>query len=110
VRKPLTHLVLLGQSAAMYGVSPAAILNKKLAERGRETFATPGEMAGSLFDGSARANTVLSVMSALVLLGAAAVTVAGVWQIVRGERGGLEVAASGVFGLVGLMAAMAVVM
>ena len=108
--KPLTQLVLFGQSTAMCGMSPAAILNKKLAERGRETFATPGEMAGSLFGGSAKANTALSVISALVLLGAAAVTVAGVWQIVRGERGGLELAASGVFGLVALMAAMAVVM
>jgi hypothetical protein len=33
-----------------------------------------------------------------------------VWQTLRGERGGLELVASGIFGVVGLMAALTVVM
>jgi hypothetical protein len=50
------------------------------------------------------------VIAAIVLLGAAAATLVGVWQTLRGERGGLELAASGIFGVVGLMAALTVVM
>lgn len=89
---------------------PAAIVNKLLAERGRRRFATPADMAGALFEGSAKVDGALRVMAALILLGAAAATVAGVWRIARGADGGLELAASGVFGVLGLMAALTVVM
>ncbi len=88
----------------------AAIVNKLLAERGRRRFATPADMAGALFDGSAKVDLAFRVMAALVLLGAAAATVGGVWRIARGADGGLELAASGVFGVLGLMAALTVVM
>lgn len=89
---------------------PAAIINKQLAARGHRTFATPADMASALFDGSSMVQTALQVIAAIVLLGALAATLAGVWQTVRGERGGLELAASGIFGVVGLMAALTVVM
>ena len=89
---------------------PGAIVNKLLAERGRRRFATPADMAGALFDGSAKVDLALRVIAALVLLGAAAATVGGVWRIARGADGGLELAASGVFGVLGLMAALTVVM
>ena len=67
-------------------------------------------MASALFDGSSKAQTGVQVIAAVVLLGAAAATLAGVWQTLRGERGGLELTASGIFGVVGLMAALTVVM
>lgn len=89
---------------------PAAIVNKLLAERGRRTFSTPADMAGALFDGSSRVDVAFRVIAAVVLLGAGASTVAGVWRIARGANGGLELAASGVYGVLGLMAAMTVVM
>jgi hypothetical protein len=50
------------------------------------------------------------VIAALVLLAAIAAIVGGVWRIARGSDGGFEIAASGVFGVLGLMAAMTVVM
>jgi hypothetical protein len=90
--------------------APAAIINKQLAARGHRTFATPGDMATALFDGSPKVQTAMKVIAAVVLLGALAATLAGVWQTLRGERGGLELTASGVFGVVGLMAALTVVM
>ena len=89
---------------------PAAIVNKLLADRGRDTFATPADMARAVFDGSARVDAALRVIAAIVLVGAVAATVGGVWRIARGADGGFELAASGVFGVVGLMAAMTVVM
>ena len=101
----------LGLAGAALGwEQPAAIVNKLLAERGRRRFATPADMAGTLFDGSAKVDVALRVMAALVLLGAAAATVGGVWRIARGADGGLQLAASGVFGVLGLMAALTVVM
>jgi len=90
--------------------APAAIINKQLAARGHRTFATPGDMATTLFHGSLRVQTAMQVIAAIVLLGALAATLAGVWQTVRGERGGLELTASGIFGVVGVMAALTVVM
>jgi hypothetical protein len=90
--------------------APSAIINKQLAARGHRTFGTPAEMAAALFDGSSKAQTAMHVIAAIVLLGAIAATLAGVWQTLRGERGGLELTASGVFGVVGLMAALTVVM
>lgn len=90
--------------------TPWAIINKQLAAHDRATFATPADMAGALFDGSSRVTTALQVITALVLLGATAATLAGVCQTLRGERGGVELALSGVFGVVGLMAALTVVM
>lgn len=92
------------------GTSSAAVVNSQLARRGHRTFSTPGEMADSLFGASGRVDTAMRVVASLVLLGAAAALVSGVWQTLHGERGGVDRAASGVFGLVGLMAALAVVM
>lgn len=89
---------------------PAAIVNKLLARRGRRTYSTPADMADALFDGSSRVDLAFQVMAAVVLLGAAASTVAGVWRIARGADGGFELAAGGVYGVLGLMAAMTVVM
>jgi hypothetical protein len=88
----------------------AAIINKLLADRGRETFGSPADMARAVFDGSSKVDVALRVIAALVLAGAAAAVVAGVWRTARGADGGVELAASGVFGVVGLMAAMSVVM
>jgi hypothetical protein len=51
----------------------------------------------------------MRAMIAVVILGAAAATVAGVWQTVRGERGGVSLTLSGIYGLLGLMAALAVI-
>ena len=89
---------------------PAAIINKQLAAHGHRTFSTPADMAAALFDGSSKAQGAMRVIAAAVLLGALAAALAGVWQTLRGVRGGLELAASGVFGVVGLMAALSVVM
>jgi hypothetical protein len=96
--------------AAPFGATAAAVVNSQLARRGRRTFASPGEMADALFGASGKVDTAFRMIAAMVLLGAAAATVSGVWQTLRGERGGLDRAASGVFGVVGLMAALAVVM
>ncbi|MDQ3647304.1 MAG: hypothetical protein M3433_01725 [Actinomycetota bacterium] len=90
--------------------TPAAIINKQLSASGRRTFGSFADLGGALFDGSGRVSTALKVIAAFVLLAAIAATVAGVWQIMRGDRGGLELAASGVFGVLGLMAALTVVM
>jgi hypothetical protein len=97
-------------AAASACAAPAAIINKQLAGRGHRTFATPADMAAALFDGASKVQTAMQVIAAIVLLGAIAATLAGVWQTVRGERGGLELTASGIFGVVGLMAALTVVM
>jgi hypothetical protein len=88
----------------------AAIINKLLADRGRDTFATPADLARAVFGGSPRVDLAFRVIAAFVLMGAIAATVAGVWRTARGVDGGFELAASGVFGVVGLMAAMSVVM
>jgi hypothetical protein len=90
--------------------SSAAVINSQLARRGRRTFSTPGDMADALFGSSSRVDTAFRVLAAVVLLGAAAALVSGVWQTLRGERGGVERMAGGVFGVIGLMAALAVVM
>jgi hypothetical protein len=88
----------------------AAIVNKLLADRGRETFASPADMARAVFEGSSKIDIALRLIAALVLAGAAAAVVAGVWRTARGADGGVELAASGVLGVVGLMAALSVVM
>jgi len=87
-----------------------AIVNKQLTDRGRGAFATPADVANALFDGSSKVATALSALAALVLLGAVLATVAGIWQVFRGERGGLELAASGVFGVIVLTVGVTVVM
>jgi hypothetical protein len=110
VRRPLASALVIAGAAIAASEQPAAIVNKLLASRGRETFATPGEMARAVFDGSSKVDVAFQVVAALVLLGAAAATVGGVWRIARGADGGFELAASGVFGVLGLMAAMTVVM
>jgi succinate-acetate transporter protein len=107
---PGCWLVAAAVAATSAWAGPAAIINKTLAARGGRTFGTPADMATALFDGSSKVATVMQVIAAAVLLGALAALLAGVWQTLRGERGGLELAASGVFGVVGLMAALTVVM
>ncbi len=89
---------------------PGAIVNKQLVDRGRDPFATPADIAGALFDESSKVGTALRVLTALVLLGAVLATVAGIWQVFRGERGGLELAASGVFGVIVLLVGVTVIM
>jgi hypothetical protein len=89
---------------------PAAIVNKLLADRGRQTFATPTEMVRVVFDGSSKVDVAFQVFAALVLLGTVMVVLRGVWQLARGADGGFELVAGGVFGLLGLMAALTVVM
>jgi hypothetical protein len=110
VRRPLASALVVAGAAIAASVQPAAIVNKLLARRGRDTFATPAEMARAVFDGSSKVDVAFQVIAALVLLGAAAATVGGVWRMARGADGGLELAASGVFGVIGLTAAMTVVM
>jgi hypothetical protein len=111
VSQPLAQCLALAGGAGFAAVgAPAAIVNKQLARRGHETFATPGDMARAMFDGSTRATTALQVIASLVLLGAIAATLAGVWQLLRGERGGVALTASGFYGVLGLMAALSVVM
>jgi len=102
----------LALTGAVIAVSqqPAAIINRMLADRERETFATPAQMARAVFDGSSKVDLAFQVIAAVVLLGAIAAIVGGVWRIARGSDGGFELAASGVFGVLGLMAAMTVVM
>jgi hypothetical protein len=109
-RAPAASLLAVAVAAASACAAPAAIINKQLAARGHRTFATPADMASTLFGGSWKVQTAVQVIAAIVLLGAAAATLVGVWQTLRGERGGLELAASGIFGVVGLMAALTVVM
>ncbi|MDQ3710286.1 MAG: hypothetical protein M3387_13455 [Actinomycetota bacterium] len=99
----------LAAALAMAG-QPAAIVNKQLTNRGREPFATPTDIANALFDGSSAVGTALRVLTALVLLGAVLATLAGIWQIFRGERGGLELAASGAFGVIVLSVGVTVIM
>jgi hypothetical protein len=110
VRSLAAGSLALAAFAIACGEQPAAIINKLLADRGRDTFATPAEMARAMFDGSSRVDVALRAIAAAVLLGAVAATVGGVWRMARGADGGFELAASGVFGVVGLMAAMTVVM
>ncbi len=87
-----------------------AIVNKQLSAAGHRTFKSFAELAVALFDGSGRVGTAAKAITAFVVLMAIGATVAGVWQIMRGDRGGLELAASGVFGVLGLTAALGVVM
>lgn len=109
--RALANSVLVAAITAISMVAgPSAIVNKQLAQHGRQTFANPADMASAIFEDSSRVQTAMQVITALVLLGAMMATVSGVWQVIRGDRGGLEMAAGGVFGLIGLMAAMTVVM
>ena len=103
-------LLVTAAPVAAAGTSCAAVINSQLARRGRRTFSTPGEMADALFGESSRVDTAFRVLACVVLLGAVAALVSGIWQTLRGERGGVERVAGGVFGVVALMAALAVVM
>ena len=103
-------LAMVVAPVATSATSAAAVINSQLAQRGRRTFSTPGEMADAVFGSSSKVDTAFRVLAAVVLLGAAATLVSGVWQTLRGERGGVERMAGGVFGVMGLMAALAVVM
>jgi hypothetical protein len=88
----------------------AAIVNRQLTRHGREPFSTPAELANTLFHSSTRVAVALEVVTALVLIGALIATVAGIWKVAHGDRGGASLTLSGVYGLVGLMAAMGVVL
>jgi hypothetical protein len=88
----------------------AAILNKLLAARGHGGFSTPAQLAAAVLHGSGRVAVAMQLLAALVLLGTLAATLAGVWRLLRGERGGVDLALSGVYGLLGLIAALTVVM
>lgn len=110
-RPPVTAGALI--ASVVFAVAapwPAAIVNKQLSERGRGTFATPAALVDELFDGSARVQTGVAALVALVLLGALLATVLGIWQTLRGERGGFELLSSGVFGVIVLLAGITVVM
>ncbi len=87
----------------------AAVTNKLLANRGRRRFATPADMAGALFDGS-RVTVALRAIAALVLIGAVLATIVGIYRVASGSRGGIEMALSGVYGVLALVATMTVVM
>jgi hypothetical protein len=88
----------------------AAILNKLLAARGHGGFSTPAQLAAAVLHGSGRVAVALQVLAAFVLLGTLVATLAGVWRVLRGGRGGVDLALSGVYGLLGLIAALTVVM
>jgi hypothetical protein len=88
----------------------AAILNKLLAARGHGGFSTPAQIVAAVLHGSGRVTVALQVLATFVLLATLAVTFAGVWRLLRGERGGVDLALSGVYGLLGLIAALTVVM
>ncbi|MDQ3768235.1 MAG: hypothetical protein M3370_01975 [Actinomycetota bacterium] len=107
---PATVTKLASAATLTMAGQPGAIINKQLADRGRDPFATPADIANALFDGSSTVGTALRVLTALVLLGAVLATVAGIWQVFRGERGGLELAASGVFGVIVLLIGVTVIM
>lgn len=87
-----------------------AIVNKVLSRHGRDTFATPADMAQAIFGDSARVSTALRTIVALVLIAAITATLAGAFRTMRGDRGGAALTLSGIYGLVGLMAAMTVVL
>lgn len=103
---PLAGGALAGASV----LAPAAVINKALAERGHRTYATPADLASNLFSGSTHVSTAMQVITAFVLLLVFVAVLAGVWRILRGDRGGVELTASGIFGLLGLIAAVTVIM
>ena len=109
-RPPAPRLLAGALAALSLHAAPAAIVNKQLANSGQGTFATPVDLANEIFNGSSKVQAALGVLIALVLLGALAATVAGIWQVFRGQRGGLEVTASGVFGVIVLTVGLGVVM
>lgn len=89
---------------------PAAVVNRLLADRGRDTFATPADIAEALFGGSTKVVVALQSLAALTILGAVSATLVGVFQTLRGERGGVGLMLGGAYGLVGVMAALTVVL
>ncbi len=102
----MTASLLVGASTD----APEAVINKQLKERGHGTFATPADLVSSLFSGSTHVATAMQVITAFVLLAVFGAAIAGMWRILRGDRGGVELTASGIFGLLGLIAAITVVM
>ncbi len=101
----------VGAGIAGCAGAPAAVVNKVLADHGRHDAAgTPARLVSTLFRGSSHVNTFMQVITALVLLTALMALIFGIGRVFRGDRGGLEVMASGAFGLVGLIAAITVIM
>ncbi len=88
---------------------PAAIINKQMSRVNHGSFDNPADMVSVIFNNGSRVRTAMSAVIAVVLLGAGAATLAGVWQTVRGERGGVSLTLSGIYGILGLMAALAVI-
>ena len=88
---------------------PAAIINKQMSRLNHGTFDNPADMVTEIFNGASRVQTAMRAMTAVVILGAGATLLAGVWQTIKGERGGLSLTMSGIYGLLGLMAALAVI-
>jgi hypothetical protein len=109
VRRPIEVVVALAAGGAACA-QPAAIVNKLLSDRARQTFATPADMMRAVFSGSSKVDLAFQAIVALVLLATVLVVLRGVWQMVRGADGGFELVAGGVFGLLGLTAALTVVM
>lgn len=89
---------------------PYAVVGKLLSKRGASAPGNLNGLANMLFRDSSRVDVALRVVVALALLGALAALLVGVWMTVRGERSGIEVMLSGVYGIAGVMAALTVVM
>lgn len=105
-----TLLLAGGALAGASVLAPAAVINKTLAQRGHRTYATPADLANNLFSGSTHVSTAMQVITAFVLLLVFVAMIAGMWRMLQGDRGGVELTASGIFGLLGLVAAITVIM
>lgn len=109
-RLTIACLAIVSSVAIATGGPPAAIVNKQLREREHKTFTNPAKLGHEIFDGSSEVRRAFNAVIAISLLGAGAAVLAGAWQTMRGERGGLALTSSGMLGLVGLLAALSVVM
>ena len=112
MRRPPSISLAAAALALVAAAQPAAIVNKATASAGRRDlrFANPTEMAGELFGRSFNSHRTLSLIVAAVLLGALMALIVGMWRTLRGDREGVDIMLSGVYGLVGIMVAIGVVM
>jgi hypothetical protein len=109
-RLTIACLVIVGAVAIATAGPAAAIVNKQLRDRKHQTFTSPAKLGHEIFDGSSKVKRAFNALIAASLLGAGAAVLAGAWQTMRGERGGLALTSSGMLGLIGLLAALSVVM
>lgn len=116
-RGPISVCSITAAAIALATPAPAAaaIINKQLQDKKRGTFATPVEMATAIFgtksaSGGGTVAVALQVITGFVLLMTLVALLAGVWRMVRGDRGGGELVGGAIFGLAALTAAVAVVM